>query len=156
MFPVHQVWPKPTCKAQWKGEEDKADRGRGGICSVPWRVLQKISPPSSRTSSSASLCGQYIKVIRVRVDKKSNTHVNQSVGYCYTWNIYTIFQNQQEKQTSISWNQTWLENLTTGQYFNPLFGAGHFASYMCWILITHAQCHHVRVGIMKCCGSVLC
>ena len=30
MFPVHQVWPKPCRKAQWKGEEDKADRGRGG------------------------------------------------------------------------------------------------------------------------------
>ena len=30
MFPVHQVWPKPSCKAQSKGEEDKADRGRGG------------------------------------------------------------------------------------------------------------------------------
>ena len=30
MFPVHQVWPKPSCKAQWKGEEDEADRGRGG------------------------------------------------------------------------------------------------------------------------------
>ena len=24
--PVHQVWPKPSCK----GEEGKADRGRGG------------------------------------------------------------------------------------------------------------------------------
>ena len=30
MSPVHQVWPWPLCKAQWKGEEDKADRGRGG------------------------------------------------------------------------------------------------------------------------------
>ena len=30
MFPVHQVRPKPSCKAQWKGEEDKADKGRGG------------------------------------------------------------------------------------------------------------------------------
>ena len=30
MSPVHQVWPKPSCKAQWKGEEDKAERGRGG------------------------------------------------------------------------------------------------------------------------------
>ena len=30
MSPVHQVWPKSSCKAQWKGEEDKADRGRGG------------------------------------------------------------------------------------------------------------------------------
>ena len=30
MFPVHQVWPKPSCKAQLKGEEDKADRERGG------------------------------------------------------------------------------------------------------------------------------
>ena len=27
--PVHHVWPKPSCKAQWKGE-DKADRERGG------------------------------------------------------------------------------------------------------------------------------
>ena len=26
MSPVHQVWPKPSCKVQRKGEEDKADR----------------------------------------------------------------------------------------------------------------------------------
>ena len=30
MSPVHQVRPKQSCKAQWKGKEDKADRGRGG------------------------------------------------------------------------------------------------------------------------------
>ena len=30
MSPVHQVCPKPSCTAQWKGEEDKAHRGRGG------------------------------------------------------------------------------------------------------------------------------
>ena len=30
MSPVHQVLPKPSCKAQWKAEEDKADKGRGG------------------------------------------------------------------------------------------------------------------------------
>ena len=29
-WPVHQVWPKLSCEAQWKGEEDKAARGRGG------------------------------------------------------------------------------------------------------------------------------
>ena len=28
--PIHQVQPKPSCKAKWKEEEDKADRGRGG------------------------------------------------------------------------------------------------------------------------------
>ena len=27
---VRWVWRKPSCKAQWKGEEDKADRRRGG------------------------------------------------------------------------------------------------------------------------------
>ena len=27
--PVHQVWLNPSCKVQWKREEDKADRGRG-------------------------------------------------------------------------------------------------------------------------------
>ena len=30
MSPIYLVWPKPSCKAQWKGVEDKADRGRGG------------------------------------------------------------------------------------------------------------------------------
>ena len=30
MNSVHQDWPKPSCKAQRKGEEDKADRRRGG------------------------------------------------------------------------------------------------------------------------------
>ena len=30
MSPVNQVWPKPPCKAQWMGEEDKAGRRRGG------------------------------------------------------------------------------------------------------------------------------
>ena len=30
MSPIHWVWSKPSCKAQWKGEEDKADWGRGG------------------------------------------------------------------------------------------------------------------------------
>ena len=30
MFPVHQVWPKPSYKAQLNGEEDKAHRRRGG------------------------------------------------------------------------------------------------------------------------------
>ena len=30
MSPIHQVQPKPSCKAQWKGEEGKTDRGRGG------------------------------------------------------------------------------------------------------------------------------
>ena len=28
--PVPQVCQQPSCKAQWKGDEDKADRGRGG------------------------------------------------------------------------------------------------------------------------------
>ena len=27
---IHQVCPKPSCKGQLKGEEDKADRRRGG------------------------------------------------------------------------------------------------------------------------------
>ena len=30
MSPVYQVWPKPSCKAQWMGEEDKTDSGKGG------------------------------------------------------------------------------------------------------------------------------
>ena len=30
MSPIRQVWPKPSYKARWKGEEDEADRRRGG------------------------------------------------------------------------------------------------------------------------------
>ena len=29
--PVHQVWPKLSCKAQWKGEEDKVGRQHQGM-----------------------------------------------------------------------------------------------------------------------------
>ena len=46
MSPVHQVWPKPSCKAQWNGEEDKADRGRGGKTTS--RNGQVWSSPSPR------------------------------------------------------------------------------------------------------------
>ena len=49
MFPVHQVWPKPSCKAQWKGEEDKADKGRGG----------KTTSGNGQAWSSASPRGQW-------------------------------------------------------------------------------------------------
>ena len=46
MYPVHHVWPKPSCKAQWKGEEDEADRGRGGKTTSG--NGQAWSPPSPR------------------------------------------------------------------------------------------------------------
>ena len=51
MFPVHQVWPKPFYKAQlqWKGEEEKADKGRGG----------KTTSGSGQAWSSASPRGQW-------------------------------------------------------------------------------------------------
>ena len=51
LFPVHQVWPKPSCKAQWKGEEDKADKGRGG----------KTTSGNGQAWSSASPRGQWRK-----------------------------------------------------------------------------------------------
>ena len=44
MSPDHHVWPKPSYnkyKTQWKGEEDKADRGRGGkTTSMKWTGLE--------------------------------------------------------------------------------------------------------------------
>ena len=47
MSPVHQVWPKLSCKVQWKGEEDQADRGRGGKTTSG--NGQAWSSPSPRT-----------------------------------------------------------------------------------------------------------
>ena len=49
MSPVHQVWSKPSCKAQWKGEENKADRKRSG----------KITLAKRRAWRSPSLRGQW-------------------------------------------------------------------------------------------------
>ena len=46
LSPAHQVWPKPSCMAQWKGEEDKADRGRCGWTTSGNR--QAWSSPSPR------------------------------------------------------------------------------------------------------------
>ena len=41
--------PKPSCKAQWKGEEDKANKGRGG----------KTTSGNGQAWSSASPRGQW-------------------------------------------------------------------------------------------------
>ena len=49
MFSVYQVWPKPSLKAQRKGEENKADRGRGG----------KTTSGNGQAWSSASPRGQW-------------------------------------------------------------------------------------------------
>ena len=49
MSPVHQVWPKPSCKAPWKGVEDKANKGRGG----------KTTSGNGQAWSSASPRGQW-------------------------------------------------------------------------------------------------
>ena len=46
MSAVHQVWPKPYCKAQWKGEGDRADIRRGGKTTSGNR--QALSSPSPR------------------------------------------------------------------------------------------------------------
>ena len=40
MSPVHQVWPKPSCKAQSKWKEDKAGRKRGGKTNRKWTSLE--------------------------------------------------------------------------------------------------------------------
>ena len=42
----YKVWLKPSCKAQWKGEEDKTDRWRGG--KMTSRNRQARSSPSPR------------------------------------------------------------------------------------------------------------
>ena len=44
MFPVHQVSPKLSCKAQWKRGEDKADTGRGGKTSGNRQAWSLPSP----------------------------------------------------------------------------------------------------------------
>ena len=43
MSPGHQVWPKPSCKAQWNREEDKTDRGRDGKTSGNGQTWSSLS-----------------------------------------------------------------------------------------------------------------
>ena len=45
---VHQVWPKPSCKAQWKGEEGRADRGRGGKTTSGNEKVWSLQSPRGR------------------------------------------------------------------------------------------------------------
>ena len=40
MSPVHQVWPKPSYKTQWKGKEDKAGRKRWEDNTGEWTGLE--------------------------------------------------------------------------------------------------------------------
>ena len=47
MSPVHRVWPKPSCNAQRKGEEDKADKDAG-------REHQEMDRPGARQVSEDS------------------------------------------------------------------------------------------------------
>ena len=45
LFLIHHAWPKPSCKARWKREEDKADKGRGGkTTSVNGQAWSSASP----------------------------------------------------------------------------------------------------------------
>ena len=49
LSPVHKVWPNPSCKAQWKGEEEgKTDKGRGG------KTHQGMDRPGFRPSTGGS------------------------------------------------------------------------------------------------------
>ena len=68
MLPVHQVWPKPSCKAQWKGEEDKADRGRGG----------KTTSGNGQAWSSPSPKGQWSTGNNGRKKRKNKNLVAKS------------------------------------------------------------------------------
>ena len=44
MSPVHHGWPKPSCKAQWEGKEDKADRKKEGKTIISGNGQARSSP----------------------------------------------------------------------------------------------------------------
>ena len=58
MSAVHQVWPKPSCKAQGKGEEDKADIGRGGKTIREWTGLEFAK--SQRAVKNSEKCKKVV------------------------------------------------------------------------------------------------
>ena len=58
MSPVHQVLPKPSCKAQWKGDEDKADRKRWEDNIWEWTSLE-----FSRSQRAAENRGKWKKLV---------------------------------------------------------------------------------------------
>ena len=60
MFPIHQAWPKPSCKAQWKGEEDEADRGRSGK-TTSGNGQARSSPSSRRQCRTGENGGNWLQ-----------------------------------------------------------------------------------------------
>ena len=60
MSPVHQVWSKPSCKAQWKGEEDEADRRSSGETTSEnrqaWSLLSPRGAEENRKTKETG-CG---------------------------------------------------------------------------------------------------
>ena len=98
MSPVHQVCPKWSCKAQWKGEEDKANRGRGGTTtSGNGQAWSSASPRGQwRTGKNGEYwlqnhlwcpnnpCGQGID------DDDDETLIYLWYQYTEVWQIYSV------------------------------------------------------------------
>ena len=57
MSPVHEVWLKPSCKAQGKWEEDKADRRRGGKTTSGDRLRSGKTTSGNRRRSGKTTSG---------------------------------------------------------------------------------------------------
>ena len=60
MSPIHQVWPKPSCKAQWKGEEDRADRRRGGKTTSGNGQVWSLSSPRGQWRTENNAKGKWL------------------------------------------------------------------------------------------------
>ena len=60
MSSIHQVWPNPSCKAQWKGEEDRADRRRGGKTTSGNGQVWSLSSPRGQWRTENNAKGKWL------------------------------------------------------------------------------------------------
>ena len=65
MSPVHQIWPKPPSKAQFKGDKDKGDRKGGGKTSgngQAWSLLSSRGQRRTEKNGMNFLVGNMVFV----------------------------------------------------------------------------------------------
>ena len=134
--PVHQVWPKPSCKAQWKGDEDKVDRGRGG----------KTSSGNGQAWSSPSPLGQW------RTEKKWGKLVVKSSVVPQRpsrlrnrwWRILTLLTHGHSFLLPMLWTTQTDNSYLKGPicYEGQFFGDFFFSSFFIWREPRKCRIHH--------------
>ena len=139
MSPVHQVRPKPSCRAQWKGEEDKGrsrktTSGNGQAWSSPrprrqWRTGEN----GGRLLQNHLWCPSRL---RYKWDDMRNWHIFAFFFLCKQFtNCSQTFHEVKKKNCRAGWAFLFSEAFRTSQVASWL--ASHVTSFLHLWLTRH-------------------